>query len=912
MKRFSKIFCIALIAIIFSSLNQHRQLIKITFAETKYHQAIIELCTNKVVSINLKDTGSQNTKDISGASIADYQNTCFSDSANLVLNFINKIADPSGKTNAYSKDKIFYWNTAGDIDTMITALVPSITDSYFEGSTYYKNFRQAIPDNTNFKTDSNSKAIQKWLNEGGAANVSPGASTDNNVDTEAVPLTANDNACNEFGFNLLKASTWLPTFNCWIVALISKVVGWGVSFMSLLLEPGFWGGISTNPAVTAGFAASIELVNIIFSVALVIMAIGTILSLKSYKINELITKFIIVALLINFTLVIAGSILDLANYLSLFFLNLTAKSAGGGIVTAWNGIFSGIINRTPDKVATTGILLITILINILLLIAMIWAFGSIVISLFKRGFMLIVLLIISPFAVVASLLPGKGADQWKKWKEAFLKYAFYGVYVTAGLYLGTVMLLSLCESLDTKSLASNPEMGFMSGLMVPIMAAGFLIFIVLQADELAGGSAKAAAEGASKLALSLAGGAALAGAMKAKTALTTSQPFSSTMNKLSTTKGLGWIGNAGLKTRESGLAYRNQEGEVIDKNVGLRDNETNNTRLQALINSGRRDPKTAREIASISQQLFANKKMSKESGILLEQNIGWIVNEENEKNGWVPKSFKKSLKDSNPSLFIKADLEKDTGMSEGGVIAALNNSHGDVIRAAMALAPTASEEKMATIQKAMNKYLDERIKVGLQFNRFAANANEEVLVKNILDGNAIIQERIMEGLASNPATMRSVMDQVSESGLSTPKKQEVIAAFQKYLDNHGSQYTEKQLHYIDENVSRLSTDTARSRKANKTPVNEALETAFEENVVRTEEIKIEGNIAKQKQMREDRIKTIQDIKKSQEITRDRESLEKEIEDARIKRFTAQDEQSAKQHLEELQKKWNDTYGPNHK
>lgn len=900
MKRFSKIFCVALIVIIFGIISPNWSLINTASAETK-HQTIIKLCeTNKNIhTIDVDDLPS-------GATVADYDGTCYSKIIDLIFNFYNKhfLDAPAKRTDIFSGP-----NNSIDGSLNIFGICDNVKPAVWAvGCTTYQTFRNAIPDNTNFDLGNTDIDAIKAAIE---SSKPPIVIVDPDVSPDYYPV--NSGTCDETKFSLIQPSTWLPTFNCWIIRLISKVVSWGVQLMSALIEPGkFLGKISTNPAVTVGFSASLELVNIVFSVALVVMAIGTILNLKSYKVNDLITKFIIVALLINFTLVIAGSIIDLANYLSLFFLNLTLKSSGGGgMVTAWNGIFSGLTNLTPTN-DDIGILLISILINILLLIALVWAFGSIIFSLLKRGFMLIFLLIISPFAVVASLLPGKGADQWRKWKTAFLKYTFYGVYVSAGLYIGTIMLQSLCLSLQTETLATNPEMGFMSGLMVPIMAAGFLIFIVLLADELAGGSAKAAAEGASKLALSLAGGAALAGAMKAKTALTTSQPFNSTMNKLSTTRGLGWIGNAGLKTREGGLAYRNQEGEVIDKNVGLRDNETNNTRLQALINSGRKDPKTAREIASISQQLFANKKMGKESGILLEQNIGWIVNEKNEKNGWVPKSFKKSLKDSNPSLFIKADLEKDTGMSEDNVITALNNSHGDVIQAAMALAPTASKEKMDTIQKAMNKYLDERIKVGLQFNRYAANANEEVLVKNILDGNAIIQERIMEGLASNPATMRSVMDQVSESGLSTPKKQDVIAAFQKYLDDHGSQYTEKQLHYIDENVSRLSTDTARSRKANKTPVNEALETAFEENAVRTEEIKIEGNIAKQKQMREDRIKTIQDIKESQEITRNRESLEKEIEDARIKRFTAQDEQSAKQHLEELQKKWNDTYGPNHK
>lgn len=932
MKRFSKIFCVALIAIIFvSNLYILKAKADDPPAYQRYKATGTDV-TNAIKTANelypqCKDENSSINN--SGIVIDELsldctiQNLCprycYSKSASYILAVYKKLTGSTPET-----DKKFNPTIQG-ISEYITAGLGSSTSTSTETSNFanaYNDFITNIPDNSNYVEGVNnlSKALGA-LGNTDKANIGTGA-LDARADATVIAFQNEGESTNDVcanGFSFWKISTWLPTFNCWTVSLISKVIEWGVKLMSLFIEPSFWGGISTNPAVAAGFGASVKLVNIVFSVVLAAMAIGTILNLKSYKINDLITKFIIVALLINFTLVIAGSIIDLANYLSLYFLNLTAHSANGSIVSAWMSIFSGVANYS-SAASTTGVLLITLLINILLLVAMTWAFGSIIFSLLKRGFMLIVLLILSPFAVITYLLPGKGMGQWwGKWKAAFLKYTFYGVYVTAGIYLGTIMLQSLCINLNTDSLAANSEMSFMSGLIVPIMAAGFLIFIVLLADELAGGSAKAAAEGASKLALGLAGGAALAGAMQAKNAVTTSEWYGKTAGALSTTKGLGWMGNAGLKARETSLAYRDKQGSTVDADVNRRDIETNKARLKAIATST--DPKLAREKVAIAKQLIAQKKMDKDSTKLLEDNADTIANDNNRRTGWIPALLKKSLKDSMPSLFIRYDVEKDTGVSEKEVTDIMANKNNldengnvDIVKAAHAL--VVANPKLGldpgNVGLALRKYLDDRAKIGIQFARNAANANEEMLVNAIIDKNEIVQAEIMKRLAENPATMKSVMDQISESGLSTSKKKEVIAAFQKYLDDHGSQYTEKQLHYIDENVSRLSTDTARSRKANKTPVNEALETAFEENVVRTEEIKIEGNIAKQKQMRGDRIKTIQDIKKSQEITRDRESLEKEIEAARIKRFTAQDEQSAKQHLEELQKKWNDTYGPNHK
>ncbi|MFZ2414652.1 MAG: hypothetical protein WAW33_01475 [Minisyncoccia bacterium] len=884
MKRFSKIFCVALIVIIFAAIINSNTVSATTTTTTT--TPIEGQCNNpndgssSIPAAKLLAYDPLTPPDCSGSGYGS--GYCYCSSVNLIFDIYKSLFTDPTKQNPRL--------AVVAIDRELTSAFTSLSYSSQPGkikdfANAYLRFTAHVPDDAHYSDDINVKSMKELLDSsiGELRTGSSSSIQDSHTETmsnDSRFRNVEEGACEgiigQDGITIPLTGKWfrevLEMFNCWIIVGIKNIVKLGVELMSALIEPGkFWGKISTNPAVTVGFSASLELVNIVFSVALVVMAIGTILNLKSYKINDLITKFIIVALLINFTLVIAGSIIDLANYLSLFFLNLTLKSSGGGgMVAAWNGIFSGLSTLTNGK--DLWALLTGILINIVLLIALLWAFGSIIFSLFKRGFMLIFLLIISPFAVVTSLLPGKGAEQWGKWKTAFLKYTFYGVYVSAGLYIGTIMLQSLCLSLQTETLATNSEMGFMSSLMVPIMAAGFLIYIVLLADELAGGSAKAAASGATKLALGVAGGAALAGAMQAKNAVTTSEWYGKTAGALSTTKGLGWMGNAGLKSRETSLAYRDKQGATVDADVNRRDVETNKSRLKTIATST--DPKLAREKLAIAKQLIAQKKMDKDSAKLLEDNADTIANDNNRRTGWIPAPLKKSFKDSMPSLFIRYDVEKDTGTSEKEVtdiMAKHLDDNGNVNLEATAQALVTANPKLGlepgNVTLALRKYLDDRAKIGIQFAKNAANANEETLVNAIIDENEVVQGEIMKRLAENPATMRSVMDQISESGLSTPKKQEVIAAFQKYLDNHGSQYTEKQLHYIDENVSRLSTDTARSRKAGKTPVSEAL---------------------------------------------DRENLEKEIEAARVERFTAQDEQAAKQHLDELQKKWNDTYGSNHK
>jgi len=566
MKRFSKFFCVVLIVIISElSIGTHR----VAWAETIGDQCKDTNTEIKAITANgllIVDT----QKEVLAS--CEARNYCHCKAIDLIISLYSTLYpnDYQSLINGNPRPTVLTFNR--ELGSILASFTSSENNELSNFSKAYLAFSAHVPDdasydkNDNVKILSNAKltdlrsALAKPLQTAHEQTI---VATYKNEDTNTNNGTCDNIVTDNLLFNF---GGWFKQFlqliNCGIISLVSKVIEWGTDLMSLFIDPSFWNGISKNPAVVAGFGASVHIVNIVFSVILVVMAIGTILNLKSYRINDLITKFIVVALLINFTLVIAGSVIDLANYLSLYFLNLTQySSAGGNIASAWVGIFSGVSNRASTG-GTIGILLITILIDLLLLIAIAWAFGSIIFSLIKRGFMMMFLLILSPFAVVAYLLPAKGMGQWwEKWKQAFLKNTFYGVYVAAGLYLGTVMLQSLCQNFNASSSGGSEVMSFMSGLMTSFMAAGFLIYIVLLADELAGGSAKAAAEGASKVALGLAAGGLAAGASGIATRIGTSKTVSDLATNLSKGNGL----SAALGTRLSSFNKSSQAKAQEDR-----------------------------------------------------------------------------------------------------------------------------------------------------------------------------------------------------------------------------------------------------------------------------------------------------------------------------------------------------------
>jgi hypothetical protein len=563
MKRFSKIFCVALVAIVFFSIGFSA---KAEVCTTATPVVFIEaqLIPEEEVTCTVKSCArycytaefiKQIFKDLdTNSTLTNYARKLNnSKSPNWSLdNYKSQVQGACKKDQNTPTDTTDYNNCVAAWDyltdywsSFLSTPLPQSKDFY--KTDQYKNLKTYVeteivepgytgltPTNP-INTDNRPTAAATTQNSADCANDTPGGFLDCVKD---IPLC------------------FFKYINLGIIHSTAFVIKMGVNTMSWLMQPNnLWApGISNNPAVIQAFGASVSVVNIVFSVVLVMMAIGTILNLKSYKINDLITKFIIVALLINFTLVIAGSILDLANYISLYFYNATLKSIQDGTLTdKWTEILTNNVCLS-GWAASIGRMFVSIFINLLVLIAIGAAMLSVCGSLLKRGIMLMFLLIISPFAVICYLLPAKGMGQWwEKWKTSFLQQTFYGVYVSVGFYLGTIML----SALSIPNQSNDIELSFASGLIKPVLAAGYLVFIVLLADEVAGGSAKASITGATKLALGVAGGAALTGATGIVNKIGTSKQVSELATNLSKKGGL----SAALGTRLSSFSQSSKNRE---------------------------------------------------------------------------------------------------------------------------------------------------------------------------------------------------------------------------------------------------------------------------------------------------------------------------------------------------------------
>lgn len=254
-----------------------------------------------------------------------------------------------------------------------------------------------------------------------------------------------------------------------VINLAVKLIGGLLILESKLLfiVIGYNGFIDSVP-VQKGWLVVRDMANMFFVLILLAISIATILRVESYNIKKLLPKVLLMAILVNFSRLICGLIIDFSQVILMTFAagyaSITGSGAGGG---GWAtggrlgegklmsilGINKMLMNTVSESArltvsgegtslvntslgaavgmlnaATSGILAI-----ILLTVALIVVFVMLIVFLI-RIIMLWLLIILSPLAFVLSAFPSgqRYASQW--WSE-FAKYVIIGPVMAFFLWL---------------------------------------------------------------------------------------------------------------------------------------------------------------------------------------------------------------------------------------------------------------------------------------------------------------------------------------------------------------------------------------------------------------------------------------------------------------------------------------------
>lgn len=229
-----------------------------------------------------------------------------------------------------------------------------------------------------------------------------------------------------------------------ISTFFGVIIGIEAKIIDYILSPTNF-SLTAAPIVTLGWGITRDLANMFFILILLIIAFATVLRIKSYAIQQLWWKVVVAALLINFSLVIAGFVIDFTQVLTQFFLK---QIAGGGIGTMTTKLAASmqILNfynpATPtsvlEGVAQLGASSIAAFVGFLLtligLVITTFVFGAAMIFLIVRILHLWLLLILAPIVWMLWILPAT-SGYFSQWWNAFIKWAFFAPIFVFMIYL---------------------------------------------------------------------------------------------------------------------------------------------------------------------------------------------------------------------------------------------------------------------------------------------------------------------------------------------------------------------------------------------------------------------------------------------------------------------------------------------
>ncbi|MDD2758542.1 MAG: hypothetical protein PHD72_04205 [Patescibacteria group bacterium] len=197
--------------------------------------------------------------------------------------------------------------------------------------------------------------------------------------------------------------------------LASLFISLSIFILKFVVELGSYNQYINSSAVNFGWILVRDVTNMFFVVILMVIAFGTVLGIEQYEWKKLLVKFVLAAVLVNFSRVICGVIIDAAQVFMMTFISAIAATAGGNLVNALSldKVLNFSQSTTPEEFTDMNVLVSSMASCIFAFTAMI-TIGAYMVILLGRVISLWVLVILSPLAFVLSVIPKTQAyaSQW--------------------------------------------------------------------------------------------------------------------------------------------------------------------------------------------------------------------------------------------------------------------------------------------------------------------------------------------------------------------------------------------------------------------------------------------------------------------------------------------------------------------
>lgn len=239
-------------------------------------------------------------------------------------------------------------------------------------------------------------------------------------------------------------------------------IGLTVFGLRMFMELAAYNNYINSPPVVVGWFMVRDVANMFFVVALLVIAFGTILGLEQYEWRKALAKLVLAAILINFSRLICGLIIDAAHVFTITFLNAVQGAAGGNLINMFklDKILS-LSQTAPGGEIKEDLRLDLFVASITAMFFAILAMvtvGAYVVVMVARVIVLWVAIIMSPLAFVLQSIPQTKSYATDWWQE-FTKHVLAAPLMVFFLWLAFATLGSgdISNHVGIKSLRQNSE-----------------------------------------------------------------------------------------------------------------------------------------------------------------------------------------------------------------------------------------------------------------------------------------------------------------------------------------------------------------------------------------------------------------------------------------------------------------------
>jgi hypothetical protein len=268
--------------------------------------------------------------------------------------------------------------------------------------------------------------------------------------------------------------------------ILTRIIKLEAMLIPWLMSPNTF-QFASSPLVHAGWYMSLQIANMFLVLGMLILGNKVILGIESLGDYKKLIQYVIAAIIINFSLSLAGMAIGISNAITQYFTGLLGPGADiTNRLLQMTSVYSAMMADTDNVLVVAFLLFLAI--NMMALLALI--FGAILFTLVKRIIVLWIALIFLPIAYVMGTFNPvkiKGATSaWSDWQSQFMNALMFPPLMAFFLWF---TFLVMNRARDLYSASNYDDQSWIQRLLQAAVFTGILVFGFRTANEASGKSA---------------------------------------------------------------------------------------------------------------------------------------------------------------------------------------------------------------------------------------------------------------------------------------------------------------------------------------------------------------------------------------------------------------------------------------